>query len=215
MDDELYGFAKWYSENGFYHDTVSPRRKLMRLAWNAAIGAMPKGANSFLEGVETHRAENLASYICPCYPEGTPIGLKCDAKEWKKIANDTLTELMALNKLKQEISDRDIRAAMPQAQVSKISLVDTVTERCIADDQWAIDAFYEGYDKANANFKANGFSGLKPIIGGVRSLLTALNTTKQEAQGKYTLSYDFVSGYKEGRNEQLKHDIERKLTEGK
>ena len=38
-------------------------------------------------------------------------------------------------------------------------------ERCIADDQWAIDAFYDGYDKANADFKANGFTGLKPIIG--------------------------------------------------
>lgn len=52
-------------------------------------------------------------------------------------------------------------------------------ERCIAEDQWAIDAFYEGYDKANADFKANGFLGLKPIIGGIRALLAA---TKPERE---------------------------------
>ena len=46
-------------------------------------------------------------------------------------------------------------------------------ERCIADDQWAIDAFYKGYDKANADFKANGYTGLKPVIGGIRSLVDA------------------------------------------
>jgi len=33
----LNGFAKWYSENGFYHDTVSPRRELMEQAWNASL----------------------------------------------------------------------------------------------------------------------------------------------------------------------------------
>ena len=49
------------------------------------------------------------------------------------------------------------------------------SERCIADDQWAIDAFYDGYDKANAAFNANGFTGLKPIIGGIRSLLAAVD----------------------------------------
>lgn len=41
----------------------------------------------------------------------------------------------------------------------------------IAAYQWAIDAFYEGYNKANAEFKAANFTGLKPIIGGIISLL--------------------------------------------
>ncbi len=66
----------------------------------------------------------------------------------------------------------------PEAQTSEIPVVDT--ERCIADDQWAIDAFYKGYDKANADFKENGFTGLKPIIGGIRSLLAAVNAPKRE-----------------------------------
>lgn len=48
-------------------------------------------------------------------------------------------------------------------------------ERCIADDQWAIDAFYDGYEKANDDFKKNNYTGLKPIVGGIRSLLAAIS----------------------------------------
>lgn len=29
-------FDKWYTENGYYHDTVSESKELMREAWNAA-----------------------------------------------------------------------------------------------------------------------------------------------------------------------------------
>lgn len=68
-------------------------------------------------------------------------------------------------------------------------------ERCIADDQWAIDAFYEGYDKANADFKANGFCGLKPIIGGIRSLLAAVKARPKRESGtpaKATITGEMV-----------------------
>lgn len=97
---------------------------------------------------------------------------------------------------------------------SEITVVDTAKERCIADDQWAIDAFYEGYEKAQADWKANGFSGLKPIIGGIRSLLAAVNAPKREygyhierdVNGYETLILHAI-GERDEEEKWLRHDI--------
>lgn len=39
MDNERSAFEKWYTENGYYHDTISERKDLMLQAWQAASGS--------------------------------------------------------------------------------------------------------------------------------------------------------------------------------
>lgn len=56
-----------------------------------------------------------------------------------------------------------------------------LAERGIMYYQKEIDIFYEGYNKADAEFKANGFCGMKPMIGGIIALTEAL--TKASRRG--------------------------------
>lgn len=50
-------FDKWYSENGYYHDTVSDRKELMREAWNARSSKRELVYDANIEGCPLYSDE--------------------------------------------------------------------------------------------------------------------------------------------------------------